>query len=176
MPRPRPICLAYVPIMQCPIITATTMLSLLLWSLGSVAVRLLYNLGQIFRTILPLSEAPNLLITRSTIALSIISLHVLKGISNVENSIRAPSGQIIRPAVAGNIFVSRYLCDTDFISVRHLTETSATVVHRIGILCFDGRLAVGKHCCVIVVMKLVLFFYYKEKGFFFNSLILLFDI
>ena len=64
---------------------------------------------------------------------------------------RDPSGQIICSAVAENVPASRYPCYTDFISVRHLLKTSATVAHHLGIYytriyCFDGRLVVGKYC------------------------------
>ena len=93
-------------IIQCLVITSITMLSWLLWSLSRVAVRLLSSLGQIFcycwqrlryivnykpactqwnpqcrEFIMPLSGVACLLLTRSTITLSITSLHVL----NVEN-------------------------------------------------------------------------------------------
>ena len=60
------------------------MLNLLLWSLNRVAVRLLLSLGQIFRAILPLSEAAQLLLTRAMIALSIISLQVLREVAVVQ--------------------------------------------------------------------------------------------
>ena len=52
------------------------------------------------------------------------------------------AGQIIRPAVTGNITMPQYPCDTNIISVRHLVETSERVDR---IQCFDGRLAIGKY-------------------------------
>ena len=67
----------------------------------------------------------------------------------------APSDQMIRSAVAGNIPVSRYPCDTDFdtdfISVSHLIAIFATLVHHLAVYytktrCFYCRLAVGKYC------------------------------
>ena len=62
----------------------------------------------------------------------------------------APSGQFIRSAVAGNITMSRYPYDTNITSVRHLIETSATIVHRLGVYYtkiqyLDGRLVIEKY-------------------------------
>ena len=84
-----PIRLACVPIILCPVITLITVLSLLLWSLSRVSLRLLSSLGQIFCTVLPLFKAAHPLLTMSTIALSIIDLQVPKGIPNVENSLES---------------------------------------------------------------------------------------
>ena len=62
-------------------------LSLLFWNLNGVAVLIyLSNLDQSFRAVLPLSAAAHLLLMRSTIALSIISLQVFKAITKVKNS------------------------------------------------------------------------------------------
>ena len=71
---------------QCPVISPITVLSLLLWSLNRVAMRLLFSFDQIFCAVLHSFEPAHLLLARSTIALAIISLQALKGISNVEKS------------------------------------------------------------------------------------------
>ena len=82
-----PIRLACVPIIQYPAITPITVLSLLLWSLSRVVVVVLTSLDQIFRSVLPSSEAVYLLLPSYTIALSVISQEVSRSINNVENSL-----------------------------------------------------------------------------------------
>ena len=46
---------------------------------------------------------------------------------------RVLSGQFIRSAIAGNIPLPLYPCDTNIITVRHFIETSTTVVHSLRI-------------------------------------------
>ena len=58
-----------------------TVMNLLFWSLCRAAAHLLSSLDQIFCAILTASKAAHLLLTRSMIALSIISLQVAKGFS-----------------------------------------------------------------------------------------------
>ena len=87
-----------------------------------------------------LSEADHLLFTKSTIALSIISPRVLKGIPNIDTALQLP----------GISLVSRYPCDTNFISVRFHIKRTVTVIHCLGVYdtripSFGGRLAVGKY-------------------------------
>ena len=72
----------------------------LLWSLGKTVARLLSSLGQIFCAVLPLFETEHLLLTRSTIALSILSLQIPKGFPNVENS---SESSIVVPLLASSI-------------------------------------------------------------------------
>ena len=108
------------------------MLSLLLWSLSRVTVCHLFSLGQIFCTVLPLSEAAHLLLTISTIALSIISLQ-LPRYSQYRKLIREFDGRALYYQIIiiidGNIPMTRYPYDTNIISVRHIIVTSATLVH-----------------------------------------------
>ena len=109
---------------------------------------------QDFFAVLPLSEVPHPLFTRSTIALLIISPQVVKGIPNVENSseslmvvpLLANSSALQLPEISR---MSRYPCDTNIISVCHLIETSATITDRLGVYyiriqCLDGRLAIAR--------------------------------
>ena len=142
--------------MQCRAITPTTVLSLILWSLSRVSVGLVSNLDQNFWHLSALVRScpPSV----DKVHASIVN-YKPAGTQRYPQSrefIRECDGrvrfiQIIRSVVAGNIPVSRYSCDTDFISVHHLIEPSTIVVHRPGdfyttIQCFDGRLAVGKYC------------------------------
>ena len=73
---PRPIHLACVSILQCPVITRTTTLSVPVWSLSRRIVRPSSSLGQNLRAVLPVSEAAYLSLTESTTALSIMRLQV----------------------------------------------------------------------------------------------------
>ena len=76
---PRPMHLTCLSIMKCPLTTAITILSMLLWSLSS------YSLGQTLGAVLPVSETNRLRLTERVIALSIVSLQVLNGIPVVKN-------------------------------------------------------------------------------------------
>ena len=129
--------------MQYPVLTPATVLSLFLWSLSKVAVRLLSNFGQMFHVVLPLSEATHLLLTRSTIPLSIISLQVLKGIPKVENS--SKSAMVMPPLAKSSAMQlpGIFLCPGTFvihtkyqfaISLRHLRQ-SYTVLKLITLDC-----------------------------------------
>ena len=129
---PRPIRLVYVHIIQCPVITPITVLTLLVWSLSRVNVHLLSSLRQIFHGVLPLSETAHLLLIRSTIALSIISLRVPRGIPNVENL--SESSMVVHLLVKSSalqfpgISLCRgtYVMQTSYrfaISLRHLRQS-----------------------------------------------------
>lgn len=91
--------------------TLNNLLSVLLWNLSRLPVRLSIKLGQILRAVLPLFEATHLLLTESIIAMVIKRPQVLKEIPTVANSFEGYSnkpGKFIRLTIDRDITLYQY--------------------------------------------------------------------
>lgn len=134
-------------IIQCLVRIAINLWRVLLWSRSRYTVCFLFSFGQIFRAVLLLSEATQLALTASKIAMSIMCPQIAKGTTIVANSLEKrmlEPGKLIRPIISRYISMSRHLYDMNSVSTC-TTPVNCFRVQYLRTECPDDRFTVREY-------------------------------